>query len=107
MALSASRDAWAVDTAIDPTEKAAALVFYDGRYWGAAITRSRRPDVAAAIGKSSIFLKPGFSATVGSEPCLPGRPLTVVMATSDRRFALLPLPQVLKACDAAAPSPLP
>jgi exopolysaccharide production protein ExoZ len=94
---------WAVDTA-NPTDKAAALVFYDGRYWGAAVTRWRRPDVADAIGSRSLFFRPGFNATVGSAPCEPGGALVVLMATTDKRFALLASPEVAKVCDLAARS---
>jgi exopolysaccharide production protein ExoZ len=91
---------WAVDTA-NPAAKAAALVFYDGKYWGAAMTRSRRPDVAAAIGARS-SMRPGFNATVGSAPCESTGGLVVVMVTVDRRFNTLPMPEVINACDPAA-----
>jgi exopolysaccharide production protein ExoZ len=94
---------WAVNTA-NPTEKAAALVFYDGRYWGSAVTRWRRPDVAAVIGSRSLFLRPGFNATMGSTSCEPGGALVVLMLTADKRFALLASPEVVTVCDLEAPT---
>jgi exopolysaccharide production protein ExoZ len=93
---------WALDTQ-NPTADAAALIFYDGQYWGAALTRSRRPDVAAAFGNLSFFLTPGFDTTVGSAQCQPGGALVVIMATANRRFALLPAPATISnGCDQAA-----
>jgi exopolysaccharide production protein ExoZ len=95
---------WALDTA-NPTSKAAALVFYDGKYQGAAVTRARRPDVVAAFGhRFSLFLRPGFDTVLGSILCDAEGPLIVLFVTADQRIA--PLPQSTALADCGNPASL-
>ena len=77
----------------------AALVFYNGQYRGATLTRARRPDVAAALRhRFWLFLRPGFNAALGPLSCEPDGVLAVMLVAPDRRFKMLPPPSVLSGC---------
>ena len=98
---------WALDTA-NPTGKAGALVFYEGKYWGVAVTQARRPDVAAAIGGGrGLFMRPGFNVSLEPLPCKPEGLVVVLLLTPDARFSLLPPSAVSISCNAATNSPNP
>jgi exopolysaccharide production protein ExoZ len=89
---------WALDS-LRSRGQVAVVLFGDGKYLGSGVTGLERPDVDLVVGRYSIISRPGFRFEIRANPsCRLNAMPVVLVASLDKRFAILPAPIGSTAC---------